>query len=84
MRANLEVEGLREERLPLVPHLVQLKPVLVQGVEPLTQEHVLRVGLALGDAHAVLVQLLVFGLVAHDLGAQRLVLREHFLGLVHV
>ena len=45
---HLEGEGLGEEGLPLLPHLVDLGPAVLEGTQALPQEHVLRVVEGLG------------------------------------
>ena len=66
--------GLGEEALPVLPHLVELVPACVQGLQPLPQEHVLGVCLALGNHLAHVPHLLVVLLVVVDLVFDVLVL----------
>lgn len=81
---HLQVERLREELLAVLPHLVQLLPAVAQRLEPLAQEHVLRVvgrGLLAGDALAVVHHARVVVPVVLDLLLDALVLAEQLLGL---
>ena len=73
--------GLGKEALPVLPHLVELVPACVQGLQPLPQEHVLGVCLALGDHLAHVPHLLVVLLVVVDLIFDVLMLCEELLGL---
>jgi len=72
---------LGQQVLPVLPHLVQLVPAGVERLQPLPQEHVLRVRLALRHHLAHVAHLLVVLLVVADLVLDVLVLGQQLLGL---
>ncbi|KAF3841778.1 hypothetical protein F7725_023729 [Dissostichus mawsoni] len=73
--------ALGQQVLPVLPHLVQLVPAGVERLQPLPQEHVLRVRLALRHHLAHVPHLLVVLLVVADLVLDVLVLSQQLLGL---
>ena len=81
---HLQVEALAEQLLPVLPHLVDLGPAVLERVEALAEEHVLRVvegGRVGRHLLAVLHHGGVVVGVAVDLLADLLVLAEQLLGL---
>lgn len=65
--------------LPVLPHLAELLPALLEAGESVAQEHVLRVGLVLRDTLAHRAHLLVVLRVAVDLLTDGGVLLEKLL-----
>lgn len=72
---------LGQQVLPVLPHLVQLVPAGVQRLQPLSQEHVLRVRLALRHHLTHVPHLLVVLLIVAYLVLDALVLGQQLLGL---
>lgn len=81
---HLQRQRLAEQLLPVLPHLLQLGPAVLQRLEPLAQEHVLRVVLRRRlrrDLLAVLHHLAVVLGVVVDLFTDALMLSEQLLCL---
>ena len=79
-QVHLQVQVLREHQLAVVPHLVQLVPAVLQRVQALAQEHVLRIGLVLRQVAAVLHHVVVVVRVVVDLVLDLVVFHQECLG----